>query len=99
MAATFAVFRWLNSHSNYVSGVFRALYGALVALGWSHLTPAQIGAIIMLIEAVLNPYVEKNTVSTQRVGERIEEKVEQKMALNRAANESSITLTVPNNAA
>lgn len=70
--------RWLGGHSNKVASAIRAFLYMAIALSWTHLTEAQIGAILLFTEAFLGLFVETNTVSKVRVGERIEEKSTEK---------------------
>ena len=87
---------WIVNHSNYCSGVVRAAFGAVVALNWSHLTPAQIGAIMVLVEVVLNPFVEKNTVSKVRMEERmVEQEAKVDAKAEAKANEKVVAMMTP----
>ena len=72
--------RWIGGHSNKVSSAIRAFLYMTIALSLTHLTEAQIGSILLFTEAFLGLFVETNTVSKVRVGERITEKVEEKVA-------------------
>lgn len=66
---------WCGAHSNKMSSAARAGYMMLLALGWTHLSEAQIGAIGLFAEAILGLFIESTTVSKQRVGERIDAEV------------------------
>ena len=70
-----AVATWTGAHSNKISSTARACYLAAMALGWSHLTIEQAGAIGLAAESVLGLFIESTTVSKSRVGERIDEQV------------------------
>lgn len=72
--------KWIGEHSNKVASTVRAFLYMAIALSWTHLTEAQIGAILLFTEAFLGLFVETNTVSKVRVGERITAKVEEKVA-------------------
>lgn len=72
--------RWIGGHSNKVASAIRAFLYMAIALSWTHLTEAQIGAILLFTEAFLGLFVETNTVSKVRVGERITEKVDEAVA-------------------
>lgn len=65
--------RWVGGHSNKVASAIRAFLYMAIALSWTHLTEAQIGAILLFTEAFLGLFVETNTVSKVRVGERMAE--------------------------
>ena len=66
---------WVGAHSNKVSSTARACYLAVMALGWSHLTIEQAGAIGLAAESILGLFIESTTVSKARMGERMEEKI------------------------
>jgi hypothetical protein len=73
--------RWIGEHSNKVSSFVRAVIYMAVALSWTHLNDAQIGTILLVVESALALFIESNTVSKVRMGERIvevEAKVEAK---------------------
>lgn len=74
-----AIGSWIGAHSNKLSAAARACYMAIVALGWSHLSVEQVGAIALAGESVLAVFVESTTVSKVRVGERIDAEVARKM--------------------
>ena len=69
---------WVGAHSNKVSSTARACYLAAMALGWTHLTIEQAGAVGLAAESVLGLFIESTTVSKQRAGERIEAESERK---------------------
>ncbi len=74
------VFHWIGQHSNKLAGVARAFFYMGILLTWWHWTAEQLAAVMTFIEALLYVFVESNTVSKARVGERITEKVDEKMA-------------------
>lgn len=74
-----AVVRWIGQHSNKVAAAVRAFMYMAVALSWTTMTDAQIGTVLLFTEAVLALFVEANTVSKVRVGERITEEVDRQM--------------------
>lgn len=65
--------RWIGEHSNGVASLVRAFMYMNVALGWMHLTDVQIGTILLFTESGLALFVDKNTVTKVRMGERIAE--------------------------
>ena len=73
---------WIGGHSNKVASAIRAFLYMAIALSWTHLTEAQIGAILLFTEAFLGLFVETNTVSKVRVGQRITEEVDRQMGTN-----------------
>lgn len=74
-----SVIRWVGSQANKLASLVRALLYMLVALNYTHLTEQQIGAILLFTEIALGLFVESNTVSKVRVGERIDQEVDRKM--------------------
>lgn len=73
-----AVGSWVGAHSNKLSSAGRAGYMMALALGWTHLTEMQIGAIGLFAEAILGLFIESTTVAKARVGERIDAEVERR---------------------
>jgi hypothetical protein len=65
--------RWIGAHSNKVRAAVWSTLLLLVALGVTHLTESQLGAVGLVISNVLDLFVETNTESKVRMGERIEE--------------------------
>lgn len=65
--------RWIGGQSNRLASAIRAFMYMTVALSWTQLTEAQIGTILLFTEALLNLFVETNTVSKVRMGERMDE--------------------------
>lgn len=64
---------WCGSHSNKIMGVASSGYAMAAALGWTHLTPAEIGSVWLFFAALGGLFIESTTVSTKRMGERIDE--------------------------
>lgn len=65
--------KWVGQHSNKVrSAIWQSILLA-VALKWITFEEAQLAVIGMFLDAVLGLFVETNTVSKVRVGERIVE--------------------------
>ena len=69
----YTVGAWCGAHSNKLSAAYRSAYMMAIALGWTHLTDMQIGAIGLFAETILGLFVETTTVSKARMGERIDE--------------------------
>lgn len=73
------VIRWIGEHANKVrSAIWQGLLVG-VAMGWITLAEAQLAVLGMFLDAVLGLFVESNTVSKVRVGERITEGVDKIM--------------------
>jgi len=71
---------WIGAHANKVASAVRAfLYMGLV-LNWWHLTVEQQVSVLTFVEVVLSLFVEGNTVSKVRVGERINAEVDRQMS-------------------
>lgn len=72
-------FSWIGEHANGVASTVRAFMYMIVALNWVHLDATQIGTIFLFTETFLALFIDKNTVSKVRVGERINEGVEKEL--------------------
>lgn len=73
------VIRWIGQHSNKVrSAIWQAILLA-VAMKWITFEEAQLAVLGMFLDAVLGLFVESNTVSKVRVGERITQEVDRQM--------------------
>lgn len=74
------VIKWIGEHSNKVrTAIWQAILLS-VAMGWITLAEAQLAVLGMFLDGILGLFVETNTVSKVRVGERITEKVDAKVA-------------------
>lgn len=71
--------RWIGEHSNKVRSFVWQTILVSVVMGWITLAEAQLAAWGMFLDAALAMFVESNTVSKVRVGERITEKVDEKV--------------------
>lgn len=69
------VIKWVGEHSNKVRAAVWSTVLLLVALGITHLTDVQLGAFGLFLSNALDLFVESNTVSRVRVGERITDEV------------------------
>lgn len=74
------VIRWIGEHSNKVRSAIWQFILLAVAMKWITFEEAQLAVIGMFLDAVLGLFVETNTVSKVRVGERITEGVEKVMS-------------------
>ena len=71
--------RWIGAHANKVRAfVWQAILVSVV-MNWITLEDAQLAAWGMFLDAGLSMFVEANTVSKVRVGERITEEVDRQM--------------------
>lgn len=73
--------RWIGEHSNKVRAAIWSTVLLVVALDGIHLTEVQLGACGLFLSNLLDLFVEMNTESKVRMGQRIEEvkaQVEQK---------------------
>jgi len=75
MKALLMIAQWIGAHSNKIASAIRAFMYMAIALAWTHMTESQIGSVLLFTEAFLGLFVETNTVSKARVGERIDEKI------------------------
>lgn len=66
---------WLGAHANKIASVIRQGLLVLVAFQWVVMDEAQLAIVAMFIEGALSLFVEGQTVSTKRVGERIDSEV------------------------
>lgn len=73
------VFSWVGGHATKLAATLRAFFYMGTLLLWWHLTAEQLIGVMAFAEAFLYMFVETNTVSKVRVGERIEEKVAQQV--------------------
>lgn len=74
-----SVIHWIGAHSNKVrSAIWQAILLA-VAMKWITFEEAQLAVLGMFLDATLGLFVETNTVSKVRVGERITAEVDRKM--------------------
>lgn len=64
---------WCGSHSNKIMGAANAGYAMAAALGWTHLTPAEIGSVWLFFAALGGLFVESTTISKARMSERMDE--------------------------
>lgn len=71
--------RWIGEHSNKVRAFIWQAVLVSVVMQWITLEEAQLAAWGMLLDAGLSMFVEANTVSKVRVGERITEEVDRKL--------------------
>lgn len=69
------VVRWIGKHSNKVRSAIWQFTLLAVAMGWITLAEAQLAVLGMFLDAMLGLFVESNTVSKVRVGQRINEEV------------------------
>ena len=75
--------RWIGQHSNKVrSAIWQAILLS-VAMKWITLEEAQLAVLGMFLDATLGLFVESNTVSKVRVGQRIDQEVDRKMTEER----------------
>lgn len=71
---------WIGEHSNKVrSAIWQGILLS-VAFQWLTIEEAQLAVLGMFLDAMLGLFVETNTVSKARVGERITEAVEKQMS-------------------
>lgn len=80
MTVLHAIAHWIGEHANKLASLIRAALYMGVALHWTQLTDVQIGSILMFTEVFLALFVETNTVSKVRVGERITQEVDRQMS-------------------
>jgi hypothetical protein len=74
------IVQWIGSNSNKVRMAIWQSILLGVALKWITLEEAQLAAMGMFLDAILGVFVETNTVSKTRVGERITEEVDRQVA-------------------
>lgn len=74
------VVKYIGEHSNKVRAFIWQAILVSVVMKWITLEEAQLAAWGMFLDAALSMFVEANTVSKVRVGERITEGVEKNMA-------------------
>jgi hypothetical protein len=77
--------RWIGQHSNKVRAFIWQAILVSVVMNWITLEDAQLAAWGMFIDAALFMFVETNTVSKVRVGERITEEVDRQMGTSDGA--------------
>jgi len=68
------VIRWIGSQANRIAIALRAFFYMGSLLKWWELTADQLMAIGACVESFLAVFVESNTVSKVRMGERMDEK-------------------------
>ena len=72
---------WIGAHSTKLAATLRAFFYMGTLLQWWVLTAEQLIGIMAFVEAFLYMFVEGNTISKVRMGERmaeVESRVEQK---------------------
>lgn len=75
-----SVFSWIGAHATKIAATLRAFFYMGTIVHWWTLTTDQLIAVMAFVEAFLYMFVESNTVSKVRVGERITEGVQKIMA-------------------
>lgn len=70
---------WIGEHANKVRAAIWQLMLVGVAMKWITLDEAQLAVWGIALSAVLDLFVESNTVSKVRVGERITQEVNRQM--------------------
>jgi hypothetical protein len=75
-----ATFHWIGEHATKLAAALRAFFYMGTLLHWWTLSVDQFTGIMAFVEAALYMFVESNTVSKVRVGERITEVREQERA-------------------
>lgn len=74
-----AAISWIGQHSNKVRSAIWQFILLAVAMKWLTFEEAQLAVIGMFLDALLGLFVETNTVSKVRVGERITQEVDRQM--------------------
>lgn len=74
-----AVFHWIGEHSTKLAAAVQTFLFMGSLLHWWVLTADQLVAVMAFVTAILYVFVESNTVSKARVGERITQEVDRQM--------------------
>lgn len=77
------VIRWIGEHANKVRSAIWQIILALVVFGAFAIEDHQLAVLGMALDAVLALFVETNTVSKVRVGERIDAEVKRETGIIR----------------